>query len=205
MNKFDTKEATVTHLTRNKKPSCVDALTSLFERALSDGFVLRDAYWYAEVKHFLNDHDGIANSIGTLDIEETDEVAKQVIVDELMAANDDGLAEDRIDGLIKWYDFFRKHGAPVALAFQMGAEAGQEEWEDTHDADEAEAISRINEIPSEATKDFLLRRFYALRNEGNSVKKSLRKARDDAEEELIEKRQIAAFLSLFSALGGSNN
>jgi hypothetical protein len=199
MNKFATETTTREYLTKNKKPSCVDALTSLFNHALGQGLELRQAYWYAEVKHYLDDHDGAAKAEGSLIIEETDEVVKQTIVDELMALNSDGLAEDRIDLVIGWYDFFRTHGAPVALAFLMGTQAGQEEWEEGHDLDEAEAISKINEIPSDDLKDFLLRRFYTLRNEGNSVYESLRTAREEAEENL---RREALFAALSSGLLG---
>jgi hypothetical protein len=198
MNKFDTETTTRQYLVRNKKPSCVDALTSLFNHALGQGLGLREAYWYAEVSHFLTDHDGAEKSIGSLTIEETDEVVKQTIVDELMALNDDGLAEDRIDLVIGWYDFFRTHGAPVALAFSMGTTAGQEQWEESHDLDEAEAISKINEIPSDDLKDFILRRFYTLRNQGETVRESLRTARDEAEERL----QMEALFAMFSGRGG---
>jgi hypothetical protein len=198
MNKFDTETTTRAYLVKNKRPSCVDALSMLFDAALAAGSSLREAYWYAEVTHYLNDHDGAANSIGSLTIEETDEVVKQAIVDALMESNDDGLAEDRIDLVMRWYDFFRTSGAPVALAFSMGTQAGQEEWEEGHDLDEAEAISKINEIPSEDVKDFILRRFYTLRNEGNSVRESLRTARNEAEERL----QMEALFAMFSGRGG---
>jgi hypothetical protein len=200
MNKFETETTTREFLTRNKKPTCVDALSLLFDAALAAGSSLREAYWYAEVTHFLNDHDGAAQAEGSLTIEETDEVAKQAIVDGLMERNDDGLAEDRIDGVIKWYDFFRASGAPVALAFTMGASAGKEEWEAANDLDEAEAISKINEIPSEDVKDQLLRRFYTLRNEGNSVRESLRTAREEAENSLRMEALVAALSS--GLLGG---
>jgi hypothetical protein len=199
MNKFATETTTREYLTKNKKPSCVDALSMLFDAALAAGSSLREAYWYAEVTHFMNDHDGAAKSEGSLIIEETDEVVKQTIVDELMALNSDGLAEDRVDLVIRWYDFFRASGAPVALAFSMGTQAGQEEWEEGHDLDEAEAISKINEIPSDDLKDFLLRRFYTLRNEGETVRESLRTAREEAEDHI---RREALFAALSSGLLG---
>ena len=197
--KFATESNTREYLTKNKKPSCVIALTSLFDQALREGATLPEAYWYAEVTHYLNDHDGAEKATGSLTIEETDEVVKQTIVDELMALNSDGLAEDRIDIVIRWYDFFRSHGAPVALAFSMGTNAGQDEWEADHDLDEAEAIGKINEIPSEDVKDFILRRFYTLRNEGETVRESLRTARDEAEERL---RMEALFAALSGGLLG---
>lgn len=202
-SKFETVATTLNALTHNKRPDCVEALTREFNFALGEGFGQREAYYYAEVTHFLNDHDG-ANNSPSLEIEETDEAVRPYIVETLLSKNDDGKAEDRIDVVIKWYDLVRSWGVPVALALSTAATAGQDEWEEANDLDEAEAIRQLEGIPAddEETAEFksaTITRFYALRNSGESVRDALRTAITEARE-AIERR---AFLELLSAgLGG---
>lgn len=188
MNKFDTETTTRKFLTTNKKPDCVIALTELFDSARKEGLGLREAYWYAETVHFLRDHDGHNNG-PEVTFEETDEAARQIIIDTMMAKNDDGRAEDRIDIIIGWYERLRSWGAGVAFAFATATRAGQEEWESANDMPESEAVAAINQIGStpetQEIKGLLLKYFYNERRAGNSVTASLRAARDEAEEWLV--------------------
>lgn len=202
-SKFETVATTLNALTFNKKPSCVEALTSGFNVALDKGLSNREAYYYAEITHFLNDHDG-ANNGPTLDIPETDDAVRQYIVEVLMEKDNDGKAEDRIDVVIKWYDLALTWGAPIALAFTTAAQAGQEEWEDANDLDEAEALTQLDTLPvddeeSELLKNKTITRFYALRNAGENVRNSLRTAINEARQEI----EMKVFLEMLSAgLGG---
>jgi hypothetical protein len=196
MNKFDTETTTLNALTRRKRPDCVSALTELFHSARKEGLGLREAYWYAETTHFLRDHEGHLHG-PELDFEQTDEAARQVIINELMARNSDGLAEDRVDLAITWYERFRSWGAGVALAFSNAAKAGQEEWESTHDLPESDAVKKIHEAASgndPATveiRELLLKIFYGARRAGETVYASLDIARQEAEELLMLRALLA--------------
>lgn len=200
-SKFETVATTLDALTDEKKPSCVEALTREFYAGLEKGLSNREAYYYAEVTHFLRDHDGVNNGPSLddlgLDVQETDEAIKQYVVDTLMPANDDGKAEERVDVVIKWYDLIRSWGAPVALAFNIGSEVAQDEWEEANDLDEAFAIEQLNLLPTEgdkqaqAIKSDAITRFHVLRNEGNGVRASLRIVLQEAQDAL----EWANFLS----------
>ena len=194
MNKFDTKETTVKALTADKKPDCVIALTAEFEKGVSQGLTFRQAYYIASGQHFLNDHDGYNNLPELRDEYQTIED----IQDDLNKDIANPEYTDQATYLLRWFNFLSSSGLPVSLAFSIAAQASMEEYEDDNDFDEAEAIRRINTIPSEETKDDLLRRFYALRNEGNSVYASVRIAREEAEEEA----RMQSLFSLFSSFGG---
>jgi hypothetical protein len=199
MSKFDTEETAITSLIENKKPDCVEALEKGFWQNRQAGLDIREAYYKAQYDHFLNDHDGVQFS-PKLTIPETDESIRQALIEGGMENNEDGKAEDRIDVLIRWYDFFRALGGTLALAFRAAVEAGQVEWDDFNSLDEAEAISKLNDIPSEKLKDVALKAFYIERNKGNNVNASLRKAVEKAREAL----GIASLMEMLSGGGRSN-
>jgi hypothetical protein len=194
MNKFDTETTTREYLTRRKKPDCVEILTELFDSARKEGLGLRQSYWYAETVHFLRDHNGHENG-PELTIEETDENARQAIIDSLMATNDDGRAEERIDLSMGWYELFRSWGAGVALAFVNAAQASEDEWETANDLDEAEAIGKLTALDlDEDVADVLFKSFYAARNEGETVYASVRGAKEEAQE-YVQRRVLFEILS----------
>lgn len=186
MNKFDQAATTIAALTKNKKPECVSALTSLFDTAVVDGHSFREAFWKADLLHFLEDHDGY-NHLPQLTIPTDAPTVRQAIIDAIMATNetnDDGKTEDRLDYIIRWFDLLISWGAPAELALTIAPRAGQEEWEDVpaNDMDETLALTKIHEIPSEKARDFFLSAFQDLRGEGNSVWASLRDAHDATED-----------------------
>jgi hypothetical protein len=195
MNKFDTREATVTYLTENKRPDCIAALVSEFDTALGKGLSFREAYYYAEATHFLKDHDGHNNLPELREGLETDEGVRANI----QADIDEGTHATEATSFLRWYDLVRTWEIPVTLAYTTALEASMIEWEDTNDLEEAEVIGQINDIPSEEIVDFLLREFYSLRNKGNSVRTSLREAKDRYE----ERAQLQALFALFGAFDGN--
>jgi sulfur relay (sulfurtransferase) DsrC/TusE family protein len=198
MNKFDTREATVTYLTENKYMGCATALTAEFDAGLEKGLTFREAYYYAETRHFLADHDGhdhLPELAGHLD---SDEAVRADIQEDI----DEGTHANEATSFLNWYNRVRSWDVPLELAYTTALEASMIEWEDNNDVDEAEVIASINEIPSEEVVDFLLREFYAKRNKGNSVRTSLREARDAYE----ERAQMQALFALFSgALDGGQD
>lgn len=194
MNYFDNETTTLEHLTKNKKPDCVTALKAGYDLARSEGLGFREAYYKAELTHFVNDHDG-ANNPPELTIPTTDEAVRHAIVTDVKDT-EDGKAVGAL--LLKWYDLFRSWDIGVALSFTSAISAGREEWEDTHDLDEAEGISALNEIPDENLKDVALTAFYSSRNKGASVYASLRTAKEE-----LERAQLLSLLgSLGAGLGG---
>lgn len=203
MNKFDTTETTVAALTENKKSNCVVALTIGFYAAQAEGLSNREAYWKAEFTHFIQDHDGLSHSPDDFDLKD-DEQVQQSVIDTLMETGDeDGKAEDRIDTVMKWYNFFRALGGDVYLSYRMSVTAGQEEWEDNNDLDEATAISTLETIPAESELDEELKSatikiFYSERNKGNSVRGSLREA-------LTQVKEAIELQMLFSSIDGSGD
>ena len=202
MNKFDVREATVAALGKNKRPDCVEALNREFNNAVDTlGLSLREAFYYAEVTNFLKDHDGHNHLPELRDGLDTDEA----IHADLQGDIDNNEYQDQPAYLLRWFDLVRTWDVPVTLAFTVALGASLEEWEDDNDIDEAEAIGKFNEIPGEDTRDSLLRKFYILRNEGNSVLKSVRTARDEVEEELRTKALFAALSTGFLGGGGLPN
>ena len=196
MNKFDVREATVAALSKEKKPDCVEALAHEFGYAVDTlGLSFREAYYYAEVTHFLKDHDGY-NNLPELTGEETDEAVRSII----QADIDDGKSAKEAGYLMRWYNLVRTWDTPVALAFSTAINAGMEEWEDDNDLDEATAIAAINQIPSEEIVDTMLLYFYTLRNEGNSVRASVRIA-EKKTEEVYALKQVERLFSLLGNRG----
>lgn len=198
MNKFDTETTALAALTKNKKPDCVTALTALFRTYRAKGTGIREAHYQAEIVHFLDDHDGNLHSPRPK-FEENDQAAHQTIINLLMGSNSDGLAEERIDRVLYWYELVRTWGANVGLAFTTSVQISREEWDETHDMDEAEAIKTLEGLPAEDDdetfiKEATFKTFYSLRNEGNSVRYSLRAALDEAQKAL-------EFAVLMSSLG----
>jgi len=202
-NKFETIPTTLNALIDSKKPDCVEILTNLFNDGLDKGFSNHEAYVYAEAIHFVRDHNGAA-SHPPLTVEETDASVKKLINDELLNRNDDGLAQARIDLVTKWYDLVRSWDIPVAISFSTAIRVGQEEWEFTHDLDEAEAVAMIEKLElHDEVKDFLFKSFYAARNSGESVLNSLRTAKEETIQ-FAQKRALQKMFDDLSAKGRLN-
>jgi hypothetical protein len=179
-NKYDTIESAAAALVEGKKPDCVIALNTLFYDAVENkGLSFREATVYAKTTHYLNDHDGY-NHLPSLRIAETDEAVIENI------ENDIANGEFKVEAeyFLRWYKLIRTWGIPVAAAFAAALPASVEEFEDHYDLDEAEIIAKINELSSEEMKDSILRRFYTLRNAGESVRASIREAKAEAQEQL---------------------
>lgn len=197
MNKFDTTETTIATLTDSKKPDCVVALTNLFYAAQDEGLNNREAYWKAELTHLIDDHDGLSLLPRTgFKLKDDDEV-RQGVIDSLMHSDADGTADEKIDIVLKWYTLCRAWGGDVYLSFRMGIMAGEQEWNDTHDMDEADAIAYLNTVSGntkseEMFKDALLKTFYDLRNKGNSVRESVVKTFEEANRAILLKMAMSS-------------
>lgn len=202
MNKFDHRDTALHNLIDNKNLTCAAALEDEFDSALLEGEDIRGAYTKAIVFHLLKDHDAADKYENTLTIPETDEAVVAEITRAINEVNDDGLAQDRINLVVGWYERIRSWGVPVAVAYSIAAAAGQEEWEDEHDMDEAEAIKHLDGIPSNASdsalKELTIKTFYAERNKGNNVLSSLRKAVDRGQQALQDQL-------FYNLLGGRLN
>ena len=189
--KYDTRETTVAALTKNKKPDCVTALTYEFDAAVARGLSFREATYFAETIHFLKDHDG-HNNLPQLKQEETDESIIAGIEADFTA--EDGKYKAQAEHLLRWFKLIRTWDVPVALALTTALAASQEEWEESNDLDEAEAIQQIEKIGDDQLKNQIFVDFYKERNAGNTVRSSLRTAKETAEQAL----ELQLLLSLFS-------
>lgn len=196
MNKFDTRDTAVAAMTKGKKPDCVTALTTGFDAAVAKGLNFRQATYYAEALHFLNDHDGY-NNLPQLKQDETDESIIAGIEADFTV--NDGEFKAQAELLLVWFRLIRTWEVPIALALTTALAASLEEWEDSNDLDEAEAIKIIEQIGDEDLKNQIFVAFYQERNAGNNVRVSLRTAKEAAEQAL----QLQALLALFG--GGSDN
>lgn len=195
--KYDTRETAVASLTKNKKPDCVTALTAEFDAAVARGLSFREATYFAETTHFLRDHDG-HNNLPQLKPGETEETIISGI--EADFVTNDGEFKTQAESLLRWFKLIRTWDVPTELALTTALAASIEEYDDTNDLDEVEAIQTIEKIGDEQLKNQVFIAFYQERNAGNSVRASLRTAKEAAEEAL----QLQMLLSLFSGgLSGS--
>ena len=198
MNSFDNEATTLEYLTNNKRPDCVTALETEFRLAVSEGLGFREAYYKAQLTHFVNDHDGANNGPG-LTIPETDEA----VLDAIWEGANDEKATMMASIFEKWYALFRSWNFGVSLSFSFAVFAGREEWEDNNDLDEAEGIRILNKLPEGELKDVALTAFYTSRNNRASVYASLRQAKDEATAESERAALKALFRILGEGIGGS--
>jgi hypothetical protein len=200
-SKYSTEATALTALIKNKKPDCVDALERGFWQARGEGLGIRESSEKAELLHFIHDHDGL-NHGGELDDDVTTDEQVYAHLEKIAAeAVELGDNADEVstmnDTFRYWYDLYRSWGGDVFLSYTGASTTSKAIYEEAHDLDEAEAITKINEVPSERLKDLILREFYSQRNGGETVIESLRRAQGKAEETLFTEM-------LFSALGGGN-
>lgn len=200
MNKYDKKETTIAALTKEKKPDCVAALIIEFDNAVERGLSFREAYHYAEITHFLKDHDG-QNYLPKLRPElDSDEAVIQSIENDI---NEETYKREA-HYLLRWYNLIRSWNVPFEWAFTIALQASMEEWEDDNDLDEVDAIISIDEIEDESIRDSLLIKFYVARNEGNGVRASLRIAYDEINQE-AKRKALIQFLRLISNVQDNGN
>lgn len=203
MSKYDTEATTIAALTENKKPDCVEALTFEFQDARARlGLSLRESYYYAEAIHFLKDHDGINSQPEVREEYQSEDVIRASLQNDIDTDNHRGEAEL----WLRWYNTLLSWDVPFDLAFTMAAEAAEEEWNETHDLDEAVAIAQLQDVRTGGDKDLeelketTIKHFYSLRNQGVSVRESLEQARAQA----AHAAQLLLLFQLFGDSGGLN-
>lgn len=196
-HKFDKENTAIAALIKDKNTDCVDALEKGFWQARSTGLGIREAYNKSQFVHYINDHDGL-NHEDTLDHNITNDEQVYSYQDKISKeAVNKGDKADEVD-LLKtsffyWYNLHRSWGGDVYLSYVGAAKIVTELYEEIHDLDEAEAIAHINEIPHGTIKNLMRSKFNDLRNEGETVRKSLRLANESAKIQLFKEILFSSF------------
>jgi len=196
MLKFETENLAVAALIEGKKPDCVEALEKGFWQARGEGLDIRESYERAEFVHFLNDHDGLSHTPGDFPLKSDEDVhahAQKGVELAQAAKEEDALELVRI--FFHWYDLYRSWGGDVFLSYTGATSVLTEIYEERHDLDEADALSKIETFPIASLKNVAVASFKASRTKGNTVRQAIRDSKEAVEWESLTNRLFPGFVN----------